>query len=308
MTNEEYETAQKVTKALMRRFRWLGDDFFAAGLLGCVEAMKTHDATKGKLAVWMHICARQEMSRLFRKERQLFGTQRADKGHRVATTMESGHDYIETVCVAEGPSPDELAGTSLQVERVRELLPYLPTIERDLIDRHFFGDEPLDAIARSWGINVNGSINFTKKRALALLAKWMKHGPPEGKYRPRRAANAKRIVVGAKRKNASADVMPSGGWLLDITHEGVRYQVFNKVYVDSECGNVICVSVHRGRRGRRDLSPVLVWFHTKLTTFIVPRELPHRSPTHNDLPWCIEGQLARTLEAAYREYKTKEAA
>ena len=74
----------------------------------------------------------------------------------IATAMAMG----TLVASDEGPgtegaeaTPEQLVGNAELMARVRAVVERLPDRERVLIERHYFGDETLDAVAASLGLS-----------------------------------------------------------------------------------------------------------------------------------------------------------
>ncbi|HEY4016806.1 MAG TPA: sigma-70 family RNA polymerase sigma factor [Polyangiaceae bacterium] len=99
----------------------------------------------------------------------------------IATAITVGKVAADSAESAEADgftrSPEEIAGAREAARRVRAVVETLPERERALIERHYFGDETIDAAAaaiglsKSWGSRLHA-------RAIESLARELRKLPP----------------------------------------------------------------------------------------------------------------------------------
>lgn len=184
MTSDEIETARAITGRLLSGWGLLGDeDCCSAGMLGCVIAKRTHDGSSA-LATWMYMKARDEITRLLRSRRRIFGYSRTidgPAGFRAAVDVEElvGDDSEPHVLRYEG------------AERLRAAFKLLPPREQDMLARYYTGD-PMPQIADDWNLSSRGHATHVRQRAEAVLRQQMTdpsaklYIKPMARNRPRR--------------------------------------------------------------------------------------------------------------------------
>jgi RNA polymerase sigma factor for flagellar operon FliA len=74
-----------------------------------------------------------------------------------------------------GETPEELAMAAELLERIKGVLPMLPSTERSLVEKHYFGDQTLDQAAASLGLSKSWGSRL-HARAIETLTRHLRRG------------------------------------------------------------------------------------------------------------------------------------
>lgn len=173
---QEIELVRQIAGALVRRLpsHVDMDELISVGHLGLMEARQRFDASRGvPFAAFAALRVRGAMLDALRSEDLVSRDERArlrkDGALQPTATRVELNDEIDAA--SDGLDPDDAAIRNDGIVRMRAALTCLSEREREVIEQHYFQEQPLKAVAERLGVTESRVCQIAGEAVLKLRAR-----------------------------------------------------------------------------------------------------------------------------------------
>lgn len=173
---QEIELVRQIAGALVRRLpsHVDMDELISVGHLGLMEARQRFDASRGvPFAAFAALRVRGAMLDALRSEDLVSRDERArlrkDGALQPTATRVELNDEIDAAC--HGLDPDEATIRKDSIVRMRAALVCLSEREREVVEQHYFQEQPLKAVAERLGVTESRVCQIAGEAVLKLRAR-----------------------------------------------------------------------------------------------------------------------------------------